>query len=60
MTRRVLAGKSLPGELYPHGLADLHRLDFTSADEAERLTVRCFKSQLLIVSSSLQHGHCQR
>jgi hypothetical protein len=28
MTRRVLAGKSLPGELYPHGLADLHRLDF--------------------------------
>jgi hypothetical protein len=28
MTRRALAGKSLPGELYPHGLADLHRLDF--------------------------------
>jgi hypothetical protein len=27
MTRRVLAGKSLPGELHPHGLADFHRLD---------------------------------
>ena len=50
MTRRVLAGKSLPGELDPHGLADLHRLDFTSADEAERLAVRCFEAHFPIVN----------
>jgi hypothetical protein len=43
MTRRVLAGKSLPGELYPHGLGDLHWLDFRSTDEAVRLAVRCFE-----------------
>jgi hypothetical protein len=30
----------LPGELYPRGLADSHRLDLTPAGETERLTVR--------------------